>query len=166
MLHYMKWIKLLSENVQRFNIGVCVCLFAHARVLSYVQFFVALWTVACQASLSTEFSRQEYWDKLPFPTPGDPWDPVIKPMSLVSLALACRVFTTALVGKPKALCTMSLTHLSNLISLYPSNGIDTPVEEEYSKPCFFLIPSLHLCFLKWITLPHLLWLSRLYTSSD
>ena len=143
-----------------FPVSKVVCVLIHA------QLFSGPWTVACQASLSTEFSRQEYWDKLPFPTPGDPWDPVIKPMSLVSLALACRVFTTALVGKPKALCTMSLTHLSNLISLYPSNGIDTPVEEEYSKPCFFLIPSLHLCFLKWITLPHLLWLSRLYTSSD
>ena len=61
---------------------------------------------------------------------------------------------------------MSLTHLSNLIFLYPSNGVDTPVEEEYSKPCFSLFPSLRLCFLKWIALPHLLWLSRLYASSD
>ena len=25
----------------------------------------------CQASLSMEFSRQEYWSGLPFPTPGD-----------------------------------------------------------------------------------------------
>ena len=133
------------------------------RVLIRVQLFSGPWTVACQASLSTEFSRQEYWDKLPFPTPGNPWDPVIKPMSLV---LACRFFTAALLGKPKAVCTMSLTHLSNLIFLYPSNGVDTPVEEEYSKPCFSLFPSLRLCFLKWIALPHLLWLSRLYASSD
>ena len=28
-----------------------------------------LWTVACQAPLSVEFSRQEYWSGLPFPSP-------------------------------------------------------------------------------------------------
>ena len=29
------------------------------------------WTVACQASSSIRFSRQEYWSELPFPSPGD-----------------------------------------------------------------------------------------------
>ena len=29
------------------------------------------WTVTCQDPLSTEFSRQEYWSGLPFPTPGN-----------------------------------------------------------------------------------------------
>ena len=29
------------------------------------------WTVACQAPLSMGFSRQEYWNWLPFPSPGD-----------------------------------------------------------------------------------------------
>ena len=33
--------------------------------------FVAPWTVACQAPPSTGFSRQEYWNGLPFPFPGD-----------------------------------------------------------------------------------------------
>ena len=40
-------------------------------VLSHVQLFVAPWTVAHQASLSMEFSREEYWTELPFPIPGD-----------------------------------------------------------------------------------------------
>ena len=31
-----------------------------------------------------EFSRQEYWSKLPFPTPGGLPDPVIKPTSPAS----------------------------------------------------------------------------------
>ena len=39
------------------------------------------WTVACQAPLSTGFSRQEWWSGLPFPTPGDLPDPGIKPGS-------------------------------------------------------------------------------------
>ena len=37
--------------------------------------------VACQASLSMGFSRQEYLSGLPFPSPGDLPDPGIEPMS-------------------------------------------------------------------------------------
>ena len=37
------------------------------------------WTVAHQAPLSMEFSRQEYWSELPFPSPGDLSDPGIEP---------------------------------------------------------------------------------------
>ena len=32
---------------------------------------MTLWTVACQALLYMEFPRQEYWNGLPFPSPGD-----------------------------------------------------------------------------------------------
>ena len=39
------------------------------------------WTVACQASLSMGFLRQEYWSGLPFPSPGDLPDPGIEPRS-------------------------------------------------------------------------------------
>ena len=42
--------------------------------------FVTPWTVARQAPLSClEFSRQEYWSGLPFPSPGDLPDPGIEP---------------------------------------------------------------------------------------
>ena len=37
----------------------------------HVQLFAALWVVACQAPLSLEFSRQEYWSEFPCPLPGD-----------------------------------------------------------------------------------------------
>ena len=37
--------------------------------VSHVQLFVTTWTVACQASLSMGFSRQEYWSGLPCPPP-------------------------------------------------------------------------------------------------
>ena len=40
-------------------------------VLSCVWLFATPWIVACQAPLSMEFSRQEYWSGLPFPSPGD-----------------------------------------------------------------------------------------------
>ena len=62
---------------------------------SRVQLFVTLWTVARQAPLSMEFSSQEYWSGLLFPSPGDLPNPGIKPVSLVSPALAGRFFTTS-----------------------------------------------------------------------
>ena len=40
------------------------------------------WTVACQAPLSIEFSKQEYWNGLPCPSPRDLPELVIKPRSL------------------------------------------------------------------------------------
>ena len=42
---------------------------------------VTPWTVAHQAPLSIGFSKQEYWSRLPFPTPGDLPNPGIKPRS-------------------------------------------------------------------------------------
>ena len=60
-------------------------------VLSHVQLFAPPWTVGHQAPLSIEFSRQEYWSGLLFPTPGDLSHPGIKPMCP---ALAGRFFTT------------------------------------------------------------------------
>ena len=55
-------------------------------VLSHVQLFAAPWTIACQVSLSMEFPRQEYWNGLPFPTPGDIPNLGIEPVSPVSPA--------------------------------------------------------------------------------
>ena len=51
------------------------------------------WTTACQAPLTVEFSRQEYWKMVPFPLPGDFPNPGIKPVSLTSPALAGVFFT-------------------------------------------------------------------------
>ena len=65
-----------------------------ACVLSRVQFFVTPWTVACQAPLSMEISRQEYWNGLPFSPPGDLPHPGIEPASLASPALSGGFFTT------------------------------------------------------------------------
>ena len=48
---------------------------------SVVSDSVTPWTVAYKASLSMEFSRQEYWSGLPFPSPGDLPDPGIEPGS-------------------------------------------------------------------------------------
>ena len=50
-------------------------------VLSHVQLFVPPWTVALQTPPSMGFSRQEYGNGLPFPSPGDLPDPGIEPAS-------------------------------------------------------------------------------------
>ena len=62
--------------------------------------FTTPWTVAHQASLSMGFSSQEYWNGLPFSSPGDLPSPGIKLTSPVSPALAGRFFTTEPLGKP------------------------------------------------------------------
>ena len=53
--------------------------------LSHVQLFATLWTVAYQASLSMELSRQEYENGLPFLPPGE--------LPHLDSALAGRYFT-------------------------------------------------------------------------
>ena len=58
------------------------------------------WTVARQAPLSMEFSRQGYWNSLPFPTPGGLSHPGTEPLSLASPVLAGGFFTTLPPGKP------------------------------------------------------------------
>ena len=57
--------------------------------LCHVQLFATPWTVACPAPLSMEFSSQDYWSGLPFPSPG------IEPTALASPALAGGFFTTS-----------------------------------------------------------------------
>ena len=47
----------------------------------HVQLFGIPWTVTCQAPLFMEFSRQEYWRELPFPSAGDLPDPGTEPRS-------------------------------------------------------------------------------------
>ena len=51
------------------------------KSLSRVQLFGTPWTVAHQAPPTMEFSRQEYWSGLSFPSPGDLPDPGIEPGS-------------------------------------------------------------------------------------
>jgi len=50
------------------------------------------------------FPRQEYWNRLPFPTPGDLPFPEVEPMSLVSSALPGGFFTTGATWKVIQIC--------------------------------------------------------------
>jgi len=68
----------------RYNIVIRNLYTLHACMLScfsHVQLFVTLWTVAHQAPLPMVFSRQEYWNGLPWPSLEDLPNPGIEPTS-------------------------------------------------------------------------------------
>ena len=80
------------------NISVCVykkCIYIYKYIYKYIftlkYIFATPWTVAHQAPLSVEFSRQEYWSRQPFPSPVDlpnrgikPGSPALQANSLLS----------------------------------------------------------------------------------
>ena len=63
---------------------LCACVLSH---FSHAWLFATPWTVAHQAFLSMEFSRQEYWSGLSWPLTGNLSDPGIEPASLVTPVL-------------------------------------------------------------------------------
>ena len=85
---------------------------------SVVSDSVIPWTVACQAHLSMEFSRQEYWNGLLFPSPGDLPNPGIKPKSL---PLQEDSLPSEPPGKPKNTGVGSLSPLHQIFLTQESN---------------------------------------------
>ena len=76
------WGPLDSKEIKSVNPKEIKCEYSlKVKVLSRVRLFAIPWTVAYQALLSMEFSRQEYWSRLPFPSQEDLPDPGIKPRS-------------------------------------------------------------------------------------
>ena len=65
--------------------------FSSVQSLTCVQLLATLWTVAYQAPQSMEFSRQEYWSGLPFPSPGYLPNPVMNPGLQVNSVQICDV---------------------------------------------------------------------------
>ena len=68
------------------------------RSVVSLRLFAMPWTLTCQAPLSMEFSRQEYWNGLPFPSPGDLPNPGIEPRFP---ALQADALPSEPPGKPK-----------------------------------------------------------------
>ena len=97
---------------------------------SRVRLFATPWGVACQAPLSVEFSRQEYWSGLPFPPTGDLPHPGTEPAAPVPLALQVNSLLLSHQGIPLTclhVCTFfppfvcmtySLTLPKNSIGIY------------------------------------------------
>ena len=91
-------------------------------MLSHVQLFATPWTLAYQAPLSMEFSREEYWTGLLCPPPGDLPDPGIEPN------VSCRQQTDYL----------PLCHLGSRLIPYQAYSTIWPFTES------LLTPDLHI----------------------
>ena len=63
-INHLKFIFYMLGDRSREAIYSYLCVY---QLLSYVQLFATPWTIARQAPLFLEFSRQEYWNGLPFP---------------------------------------------------------------------------------------------------
>ena len=102
-----------------------LCVLSH---FSHVWRFATPWTVACQAPLSMGFSRQEYWNGLPCPPPGDLPNPGIKPVSPTSPALAGRFFTPEPPGKQQVQSLSIYSDSHNRVSdaIQPSHPLSSP----------------------------------------
>ena len=86
----------------------CCCLLCCAQSLQSCPTLCDLWTVAHQAPLSVEFSRQEYWSGLPCPPPGDLPNLGIELISLASPALQAVSLPTKPPVKPLLLFSFNL----------------------------------------------------------
>ena len=86
----------LGNSLNNTRMHVC-------EVTSVVSDSVTQWTVACQALLSMGFPRQEYWNGLPFPPPGDLLDPGIEPESPVFPAMHVDSLPAETPGKPQTI---------------------------------------------------------------
>ena len=78
------WYSLWSNTMVINSVTYLLC---WVQLLSLVELFTSLETIACQASLFMGFSRQKYWSGLPSP-PGYLPDPGIELASPMSPALA------------------------------------------------------------------------------
>ena len=67
----MLYICVLVSTIQKDESAILHTYISEVKSLSRVRLFATPWTVAYQASPSMEFSRKEYQDGLPFPSPED-----------------------------------------------------------------------------------------------
>ena len=96
-------------DIQGCGLSHPAVLSVYLQSLSRVRLFATSWTEAYQALVSMEFSMEEYWSGLPFPTPGDLPNSAIEPASLASPAFSGRYFTT----EPPGASTTNLIASSN-----------------------------------------------------
>ena len=147
-------------------------LYTYLCALGHVWFFATPLTVDHQAPLSMEFSRQDYWSRLPFPSPGDLPDPGIELMFPASPALVGGFSTTVPPGKKVSILilnfpwtvrethsswtvyTNSVAHAAHLLSFLESG---TSVHAKLEMPMWWFPSKNPTCWgshgLPWWTAP-------------
>ena len=129
----------------------CKILFSYQAVVEVLvtQFCLTLcdhMTIACQASLSVEFSRQEYWSGLPFPSPGDLLAQESNPGLMQLQALPSEP-----PGKPRAIIITRIWKQREtrflLLNLFwrPQPSIPTQYLISFSRATSLLVPT-NLCW--------------------
>ena len=96
--------------------------------------FATPWTGAHQAPLFMRFFRQEYWNRLPFPPPGDLPNPGMEP---VSPALAGGFFTAESSGKPNTNHAATQTKI-------PGGAVNSPLHPHTVNQGYWLLFIPHL----------------------
>ena len=136
-----KWKLLTNSRMSKYILCACVCVCVCVRARTHVLMLSHVWLcdpmdcMARQAPLPMEFSSQEYWSRLPFPSPGDLPDPRFEPMSLVSPALAGGFFTSWATGEANTYWSLHSVeyytaprtnnlHLFKIVWVNPTNYVD------------------------------------------
>ena len=107
--------------------------------------FATLWTATHQALMSMGFCRKEHWSGLPSPPPGGLPDPEIKPVSLMSPALAIWFFTTRATWEAHVQISLLIYSLLTFAQLDHRESKGIP--EKKKKKIYF-------CFLDYIKAFH------------
>ena len=96
------------------------------------------WTVDCQAPLSMEFSKQEYWNMLPFPSSRDLPNPEIKPGSL---ALQADFLPSEPPGKLIGLLVFFILKCMSCLYILEINPLPISFANifSYSEGCLFFL---------------------------
>ena len=110
-------------------------------MLSRLWLFVTLWIVARQAPLPMEFSRQEYWSGLPFPSPGDLPHLGIEPCSLCFRQILYHLSHQGSLVQFSSVQLLSRVRLSNLLKLM---SIESVMPSNHLVLCcpLLLLPSI------------------------
>ena len=102
----LEWVAISFSNAWKWKVKV--------NSLSRVRLLATPWTVACQAPLSMELSRQEYWTGLPFPSPGDLPNLGTEPTSLSFLHWQADSLPLATPGKPWSILQVLISNKVNI----------------------------------------------------
>ena len=115
-------------------IYVCMCIYTYIVSVCrlVISDFVTPWTVACQVLLHMEFSRQEYWSRLSFPSPRDLPNSGIEPRSY---ALQADSLSSGPPGKPMYMYTYIRIYIYLYTHVYSFTD-----SFEYSSPCYSVSP--------------------------
>jgi len=127
-----------NTHARVFSGCIYVCMYIYTHIVSVCPLvmsdFVTPWIVACQALLYMEFSRQEYWSRLPFPSPRDLPNSGIEPRSYALQA-------DSLLSEPPEKPMYMYTYICIYIYLYIYTHIYSfPDSFEYSSRCYTVSP--------------------------